>query len=148
MDTMEGFLTHMRDARALYRQQFKELLNRYRVTQLQMDILLFLHNNPGRDTAQSICKLRGLAKSNVSAGVEGLTEKGLLKKSWDGHDRRVAHLSVQPAAAKLIEEGTAAQRRFKEALLRGFTEEELAGLAVLLQKAAGNIKEELHREGN
>lgn len=147
MDTMEGVLTHMRDARALYRQQFKELLNRYRVTQLQMDILLFLHNNPGRDTAQSICELRGLAKSNVSAGVEDLAARGFLKKSWDARDRRMAHLSVQPKAAGLVEEGVAAQRRFKEVLFRGFTGEELETLEALLQKAAANIRGKLREEG-
>lgn len=63
-----AFLVQSQGMRRLYSRMLTPLLERYRLTQLEMDILLFLANNPEHDTARDMVELRHLAKSHVSAG--------------------------------------------------------------------------------
>ena len=58
---------------------FQALAGEYGLNQLEIDILLFLHNNPDCNTASDIVELRGLAKSNVSTAIERLRREGYLR---------------------------------------------------------------------
>ena len=42
----------------VYQDLFSEVLRRYQLTQMEMDILLFLANNPEYDTASEIVRVR------------------------------------------------------------------------------------------
>ena len=75
------FLDDVALLRRLYTRRFAELLRETGLNQAEMDVLLFLANNPPYDTARDIVRRRGLAKSHVSAAVESLAEKGLLALS-------------------------------------------------------------------
>ena len=55
-----------------YDAQRRAVCRKVGISQMEFDILVFLHNNPGRDTARDIVALRGLPKSNVSQAVEVL----------------------------------------------------------------------------
>ena len=65
------------------------------LTKPEADVLLFLANNPGRDTARDVAELRGLPKSQVSGAVELLAARGLLRRLPDQADRRVVHLILR-----------------------------------------------------
>ena len=56
--------------RRYYDRQFTDLLARSGLTMREMDVILFLTNNPGHDTARDVTELRGLSKSQVSAAVD------------------------------------------------------------------------------
>ena len=58
----------------------------------ELDVLLFLANNPAYDTAADMVRRRGLSKSHVSTTVERLVQRGLLTRSADQADRRTVHL--------------------------------------------------------
>ena len=49
------------------------------LSQTEMDVLLFLHNNPDCNTARDMVHLRGLAKSNVSTALDSLRTRGLVE---------------------------------------------------------------------
>ena len=53
-----------------YARQFADLLARTGLSMREMDVILFLTNNPGHDTARDVTELRGLSKSQVSAAVD------------------------------------------------------------------------------
>ena len=53
-----------------------------------MDILLFLHNNPGYDTARDICTYRQLKPALVSLYIENLVQLGFLAREGVPEDRR------------------------------------------------------------
>ncbi len=139
MTIQETLLTGMRNAKLLYAKSFDPLVRKYGVAQLQWDILLFLHHNPGFDTAQSICDLRGLSKSNVSNAVEELVQRGYLVRSRDGGNRRVVHLAVTEAAKPLITEGLETQQSFFGALLKGLDGAERRQAAALFAKINDNL---------
>ena len=84
---MVPILSYAQHYKKYYTVQFEGAAAAYGLNQLEIDILLFLHNNPELCTASDICRYRALAKSNVSAAVERLRSRGVL--------------TVSPAAAGL-----------------------------------------------
>ena len=74
-------LAFVQHYKKFYTSQFESAAVRHGLNQLEIDILLFLHNNPDCRTASDICRYRGLAKSNVSKAVEHLRTMGLLTVS-------------------------------------------------------------------
>ena len=50
--------------------------DRYELTQMEYDILMFLHNNPQNNTAAEIVKIRKSTKSHVSTSLKTLENKG------------------------------------------------------------------------
>lgn len=136
---LPAFFTRSQGIRKLYCGLFTPLLERRGLTQLEVDILLFLANNPAYDTARDIVEKRHLAKSHVSVGVDALAGRGFLTRQMREGNRKTIHLVLTEAAAPVIEEGRAVQRQYGELLLAGFTEEERRELFRLLEKAGGNV---------
>ena len=66
------------------------------VTKPEMDVLLFLYNNPQYDKAADVSELRFLAKSYVSKAVDLLQKRGYLQVQNDEKDRRVMRLKLTP----------------------------------------------------
>ena len=89
-------LTYANHFKHLYRQTFQPLSEQYEMSQLEIDILLFLKNNPRNNTAKEISVMRGFAKSNVSKAVESLRIQGYLPliylqkphRSWAGPEEQ------------------------------------------------------------
>ena len=69
-------LSYVQHYKKYHAARFEAASVQYGLNQLEIDILLFLHNNPDCRTASDICRYRGLAKSNVSAAVERLRARG------------------------------------------------------------------------
>ena len=136
---LPAFFTRSQGIRKLYCGLFTPLLERRGLTQLEMDILLFLANNPEYDTARDIVEKRYLAKSHVSVGVDALAGRGFLTRQLREGNRKTIHLVLTEAAAPVIEEGRAVQRQYGELLLSGFTEEERGELFRLLDKVGENV---------
>ncbi|MGN0802445.1 MAG: MarR family winged helix-turn-helix transcriptional regulator [Candidatus Faecivicinus sp.] len=124
-----------------YDQAMEPVCARHEITRMELDVLLFLANNPGHDTAAELVSLRGLTKSHVSAAVASLTERGLLTGSHRGGNRKTIHLAPLPAAQAIIADGCAAQQRLHAALLQGFTPAERA----LLQGAGDRFMQNLYK---
>lgn len=112
-------------ARLLYSACLEPVCRKYGLNRTELDILLFLSNNPQYDTAADICAVRSLAKSHVSTSVRTLEGAGFLEKYQLPADRRSLHLRVLPAAEAVITGGRAAQERFCSVLNAGLTPEEL-----------------------
>ena len=123
-----------------YVHEMAEVLSRWQLTSMELDVLLFLGNNPDCDTASDMVQLRQLTKSHVSKAVERLTELGLVLQQRDEMNRRRIHLHLAEAAQPILREGRAAQKRFVEVLTRGLSDEDKAAaariLTVMLKNAA------------
>lgn len=90
-----------------------------------VDILLFLANNPGHDTAAAVCRMRGLKPGIVSFHVDRLVTEGYLLRQGVPGDRRKTSLVCTEKAAPVIEQGRTLQRAFAEQLADGLSEEDL-----------------------
>ena len=89
-----------------YAQYRKKVMMRYHLSAAEVDILLFLANNSQFDLATDIVRVRKMQKSHVSLAVNGLCEKGYLRKEGDMADRKKVHLKLEPAAAECVCYGT------------------------------------------
>lgn len=133
-------LANIKEMRLVYNQAFAQAEERYGLSQPEIDVLLFVANQPRYNTARDIAARRGLAKSNISTAVESLRRKELLLVCEDDKNRRVRRLFPTPQAAPVIEELRACQAAFFRDLFDGFAPEELQTLNRLLQRAAENLQ--------
>ena len=101
------YFTHARTLELLYHKLQSPVLARYQMTQIELDVLLFLANHPGLDTAKDIVEIRRLTKSHVSAAVEGLSRKGYLLRVRRPDNRKLIHLTLLPEAAPVVADGHA-----------------------------------------
>ena len=135
----------IRQFRRYYDQQFEDLLAASGLSMREMDVVLFLANNPGCDTAREVAELRGLAKSQVSAAVDLLAGRGLLRRLPDRTDRRVVHLALTDQGTALSWAGKEIQSRCLETLFSGLSQPEADCFQTLLEKvlthAAAQLKE-------
>lgn len=126
-----------------YEKSFSHIQEKENLTQIEIDILLFLANNPQYDTAKEIVKIRGLAKSHVSGGVEKLIKKGFLIRNGDKEDRRCIHLKLLKAASGVVKEAQLTQKKFFEQLYQGITPEEREVWHQILMRMEENVNHAL-----
>lgn len=89
------------------------------------DILLFLANNPGCETAGAICRMRGLKPAIVSFHIDRLVSEGFLLRRLS-RDRRKTALVLTEKAESVVERGRGLQKAFADRLIDGLSEEDLA----------------------
>lgn len=143
---MVPILAYAQHYKKYYSAQFAGAAAAYGLNQLEIDILLFLHNNPELCTASDICRYRGLAKSNVSAAVERLRSRGVLEVLPAPDNRRQRILRFTGAARPMAEALAEIQRRTLEPLFDGFTAAEQQALQGYLCRMDANIQRQLKKE--
>ena len=121
-----------------FAQRISPVLERWSLTTGEMQVLLFLANNPQYDTARDVTEFRGLSKSQVSQAVELLVAEGLVSRTPDSSDRRVVHLSLTEEAGPLAREAQALQNSCAARLLSGFGPKESDQLLTFLERVLEN----------
>ena len=106
MEKTTELLMGFRSLLRLYDKMLKKVCREHDLSVIEADVVSFLQNNPGKDTAVDIVELRMLSKGAVSKAVESLIQKSLLERIPDREDRRRI-------------------REFVDTVLEGFTKEEL-----------------------
>ena len=124
----------------LYAQHTEPICKKHHLTRMELDILLFLANNPGFDTASDIVEIRRLTKSHVSTSVKSLENRGFLKKSYTPFNRKTAHLTLCDPAMPAVTDGQAAQRKFFDTVFRGFSPEDFKTMERLLNLISSNVQ--------
>lgn len=143
LELMSGFYLVPR----LYEKKFTALREKYGVTQLEIDILAFLKNNPALDTASDMVRYRMLPKANVSQAVELLIQKNMLRRVPDQRDRRKIHLLLAPGSDTLLEEILIVQESFMETLFLGLSETEREYFMEVSRRVACNVKQDFIEDG-
>ncbi len=129
----------------LYEVTMAPVSKAFGLTSMELSILLFLANNPEYDTATEIIKKRHLTKSHVSISLRALVEKGLIRKEHRNGDNRTVHLTLLPAADKIIIEGQNAQKEFLAVLTESFSPEELERLRSFIDRMNRNVLTALNK---
>ena len=128
-----------RRARKLYAQTLEPLCGAHRLSRSELDVLLFLYNNPEYDRAADIVVHRGMVKSQVSMSVTTLEARGFLRRSADPADRRTVHLELTEPAREIARQGREVQQRFFEAMFDGISHEDLMRWQGLIQAVEANL---------
>lgn len=116
-----------------------DVCKKHNLVQMEMDILAFIANHPNLNTASDIVEIRMFTKSNVSAMVEQLIQKGLLEREEDKNDRRKIHLIIKPKANPIVKDIKKMQAKFSEELMAGFSENERLMFGQYIDRMLTNI---------
>lgn len=144
METTD-YLMNLRRIIKLHESMLKGICVQYHLSLIEANIISFLHNNPGKDTAGDIVELRMLSKGNVSHAVELLIQKSLLQRTPDAADRRKIHLSLLPSAVPITEAVDALREQYYDEIFYGFSEEEYAYFQKLNQRIMVNTENAVKR---
>lgn len=122
---------------------YSEVTERYRLTLLEVRVLLFFDTHGSNNTAKDLVKVHHFTKSNVSKSIDVLLDRGYLRKEYDSQDRRYIHLKVQPEAASVLELARQCRQNMFQGIFRGVSEEELQVIRNVAQKIHQNISDAL-----
>lgn len=106
-----------------------------------VDILLFLANNPGLDTARDICTYRGLKPGIVSFHVEKLVQEGYLLHQPAPEDRRKCRLVCTRRAEPVVQRGRQVQESFFRRMTAGLDPQDLAAFRRCLEGFQRNLSQ-------
>ena len=110
------FWERQKSLTAFYEACTKPVRDAYDLTQMQFNILMFLHNNPQFDTAGDLVKTRHLTKSHVSTALKELEARGWIEAYYAAGNRKSQHLRITKSAEAVIAAGKAAQEVFGKQL--------------------------------
>jgi len=127
-------------ARKGYARAIEPICKAWEITRNEMDVLLFLANNPGMDRAADIVNGRGLSKSHVSFSVNKLEMRGFISRLVDQTDRRTIHLVLTQLVQPIVEAGQKAQQQFFATIFADVSREEMAIWRQITEKVSNNIQ--------
>lgn len=139
------FLKFSWKSKKVYEKMFHPALDELKLTQNEVDVLLFLSNNKPLDTAKDIAKYRAISKSLISKSVDSLISKDYLCPEVDEIDRRVIHLKIKSVAIPIVEKLHEIQKNYFALLLHNIADEEYKVFEIVLNKIYKNITDELKR---
>ena len=135
------FLTISRKFLHVYESYCAPICEKYRLKQSELDILLFIGNNPEFNTARDVCEIRKIKKGIASVMIENLVERGYLIREADPKDRRIQRLVLTEQCDPVLADGRCRQKDFFDAVHSGLTAEELQ----LYQQLSDKILQQIIR---
>ena len=135
-----NYFDTMARAQKGYARLLEPICKKWDLTRNELDVLLFLANNPEYDRAVDIVNHRGLSKSHVSMSVNNLESRGLVDRIADPLDRRTVHLKLTQKANEITEVGCRVQKQFMDYLHQGVTEEQLELMRMFAERVYENIQ--------
>lgn len=143
---MEHLWSSLELLRKEYERHLEPVYSQFELTRMELDILLFLANNPARDTAAEIIRTRGFSKSHVSASVKSLMRQSYLTGTTLPGNLKSIHLKLLPAAEEIIRRGQQAQQGFYAFLLQDITPEERSTITSVLIRIARRLDTQSRKE--
>ena len=137
------FLIFSWKIKKVYEKMFYQVSEELELTQNEIDVLLFLHNNAPLNTASDIARYRAMSKSMISKSVDSLYKRGYLSYDIDELDNRCIHLKIEPVAMPIVKKLHEVQKQFFDILTSNISEEEYKVMETVLNKMYENIIDEL-----
>lgn len=130
-----------------YEMLTRKVCEKYQLTQMEYDILIFLHNNPQHNTAAEIVKIRKSTKSHVSSSLKNLENRGLVERIQSVDNKKHIEIVLLEKTVPIIEDGIKVQKEFAKTLLQGLSEEEKRICVEVFNKICKNADEYLKTDG-
>ena len=141
------FLVNIRAVFKLHENMLKRVCAQYGLSLIEANVISFLYNNPGKDTAADIVELRMLSKGNVSAAVEELIQKSLIIRKPDKVDRRKIHLELLPGSKPITDAIEESREQFSLEVYAGMSKEECELFEKLNSRVMKNAAEAMQKRG-
>ena len=122
-----------------YNSMFDDFIKKNKITQIEIDVLAFLANNPEYQHAQDIVDIRGISKAHASIAIEKLVKKGYVTRQCDPHNRRCNILLVTQDAKEVVKEIRKIQEEYKKTAFADLSSEEKETYLKRLKKIYVNL---------
>ena len=96
--------------RKVYVNEFYSYFKEENYSPNEIDILLFLHNNPNINTSMQLCVCLNVSKTLVSRSIDSLIKKKLLISKKDEKDKRIQHLLLTKESNTIIKKNSKFKR--------------------------------------
>lgn len=140
-NTVETMLSFYAQMRRVYISEFTRRFQEKRFSPNELDLMLFLSNNPSINTSSQLCTCLNVSKALICRSVDSLTAGGYLSSTPDPRDRRVQHLSLTESALPVIEKIRSIRTDLDADILRGIPREELIQVQQTMQKILERFQE-------
>ena len=98
-----------------------ELGEKYNLTQNEIEVLIFLHNNPDLNTSKDIVKYRWTSKSLVCKSVRSLLDNEYLDPAADYDDGRIMRLNMTDKCKDIAKDLAEAEKKFYDFIFSDIT---------------------------
>lgn len=125
--------------------QYEELMKKYSLRQIELEILYFLGKSSALRVAKEIVDNWNVSKAHVSKSIEHLREGGYLNVTKSQEDYRLTHLEITEKGKSLVREIARCKNNVSDILYKGVTREEKEVLLQVAVKMKTNISMELRK---
>lgn len=123
-----------------YEKLTRSVCDKYELTQMEYDILMFFYNNPQYKTAADIVKVRKSTKSHVSTSLKSLEDRGLVEKKQSEDNKKHIEIVLLDSTQEIIQSGLNIQSEFIKNMFEGLTEEEMIICKSVFGKICNNAE--------
>ena len=106
----------------------------------EINVLIFLANNPSINTGGRLCVCLGVPKGLVCRSIESLRRRGLLDIRDDREDKRVQRVFLSEAAEPLIQRIREAKDRLDGEILGDIPKEEIRQMEETMEKIVSRFQ--------
>ncbi len=124
------------------KEYFEDLLQEANFNLLEIEILMFLHLNPHKNTLTEIINARDFTKSHVSTAISHLEKEGYLSKCHLPKNKKTIKLSLLPKSEPIINKAFHCLKEFHNKAFVGISQSEMEEMEYLLKRICNNLKEE------
>lgn len=122
-----------------------ELGEKYKLTQNEVEVLIFLYNNPDLNTSKDIVKYRWTSKSLVCKSVRSLLDNEYLDPAADYDDGRVMRLIMPEKTREIAKDLAEKEKEFYDLIFAGITDKEMAAIRGFAERLDVNLDEFLKK---
>lgn len=137
----EIILSNMYKYKRLNEQRIEEVLKRYKLRKIDVEILIFLNNEKNSDTAKDIARTGMFTKGHISQSIKHMKELGLVEVKQDKNDLRVQHIKLKKSAKKVLDDMTVIKADIEKSVFAGVSDEERQIMQNIMKKIYVNISE-------
>lgn len=135
------YIIYFRKAKKLYKKCIEKDLKKYKLTQNEIEIVMYLTRNLKQNTAKDLVEYLGLSKGMISRTVEQLISKGILEIEKDKQDKRIGRLKISETFVDIIDDLEKSRVKFLIGLTSNIEKDKLEVFADVLEGMIGNLKD-------
>lgn len=129
----------------LIAKKVEPLIEEYDLRTVELDILLFLSREKGRNTAKEIMNKKHLSKSHISKSIDNMRVRGFIEVCEDEDDHRILHIILTKKSEEVIQKAEKIYENCRKIVQEGITEKEMEIVSAVINKMSRNINRELEK---
>ncbi|MGL5574560.1 MAG: MarR family winged helix-turn-helix transcriptional regulator [Sarcina sp.] len=134
------YIICFRKAKKLYKNCIEKDLKKYKLTQIEIEIIIYLSRNIEQNTAKDITEYLGLSKGMISRTIDQLISKKILEIEKDKSDKRISRLRITKDSAPLINDLEKSRTKFLDGITSGIEKSNLDVFANVLEEMIDNLE--------